>query len=62
MNNEQYKFVAEILKIVAVGQFGYFGYNAVEHNNYIALVLSAGVFLYIVIGATLILGKMEVKK
>ncbi len=62
MNDEQLKFVADILKIIAVGQFGYFGYNGVEHNNYLALVLSGGMFIYLIVGAIMTLGKMEGKK
>lgn len=62
LNDNQLNFIAEILKIIAVGQFGYFGYNALEKTNHLSLSLSALVFIYLIIGAVLILGKVEDKQ
>jgi len=30
LNNEQAKYLAELLKITAVAEFGYFGYRSLE--------------------------------
>lgn len=55
----QLQFVSEILKIISIGQFGYFGYNALEKGNYDLLALSAIVFLYLIIVAVIVLEKVE---
>lgn len=49
MNNEQSKYLAEIVKITAIGQFGYFGYNALESMNYSMFYMSSVVFVALVI-------------
>ncbi len=55
MDKEQAKYIAEILKIIAVAQFGYFGYRSLESPDHAAFYVSCVVFLLLsTIGAFII--------
>jgi hypothetical protein len=55
MDKELAKYIAEILKIVAIAQFGYFGYRSLESPDHAAFYVSGFVFLLMVsVGAFLI--------
>lgn len=55
MDKEQAKYIADILKIVAVAQFGYFGYKSLESPDHATFYVSCVVFVLLTsIGALLI--------
>jgi hypothetical protein len=55
MDKEQAKYIADILKIIAIAQFGYFGYRSLESPDHAAFYVSCFVFLLLsVIGAVTI--------
>jgi hypothetical protein len=55
MDKELAKYIAEILKIVAIAQFGYFGYKSLESPDHAMFYVSGFVFLLLVtIGAVVI--------
>lgn len=56
MNIEQSKYIAEILKIIAIAQFGYFGYRSLESPDHAAFYVSGVVFLILAAIGTAILG------
>lgn len=56
MNNNQLKYVAEIIKITSVAEFGYFGVTALDSHNWLMLYASAIVFLYLVLIGIFVLG------
>lgn len=59
MNSEQAKFLADVTKIVAVGQFGYFGYQAMQDSHWLALVFSGFFFVYLTYIGYLVLGVVQ---
>ena len=45
LNNEQAKHIADTLRIIAVAEFGFFGYTGgLEHGDWLFVALSVGVF------------------
>lgn len=55
MDKELAKYLAEILKIIAVAQFGYFGYQSLESPDHAAFYVSCFVFFALIaVGAFLI--------
>ena len=45
LNSEQAKHVAETLRIIAIAEFGFFGYTGgLEHRDWLFVALSVGVF------------------
>jgi len=55
MDKELAKYIAEILKIIAIAQFGYFGYRSLESPDHAAFYVSCFVFfLLTAIGAAAI--------
>jgi hypothetical protein len=56
MNSEQSKYIADLLKIIAVAQFGYFGYRSLESPDHAAFYVSGVVFLILVVIGVAILG------
>jgi hypothetical protein len=45
LNNEQAKYLAELLKITAVAEFGYFGYRSLESPDHAMFYVAAFVFV-----------------
>jgi len=48
LNNEQAKYLAELLKITAVAEFGYFGYRSLESPDHAMFYVAAFVFVLLV--------------
>ncbi len=45
LNDEQAKHVAETLRIIAIAEFGFFGYTGgLVHRNWLFVALAVGVF------------------
>lgn len=59
LSNEQLRQIADAAKIVAIGQFGYVAWQS---NSFFWLLLSAGLFIHIVLFGVLILGFIEENK
>jgi len=55
LNAEQRKYIAEIVKIVAIAQFGLIGYTGLVERNPLLLVGSALIFLNLVACGLMIL-------
>jgi len=55
LNAEQRKYIAEIVKIVAIAQFGLIGYTGLVERNPLFLVGSALIFLNLVVYGLMIL-------
>ncbi len=47
------------MKIVAVGQFGYFGYQAMQDSHWLALVFYGFFFVYLTYIGYLVLGVVQ---
>lgn len=58
-NNDQAKFIAETLKIVAIAQFGYFGYKSLESPDHVIFYVSGFVFLFLSSIGVLVLGLIK---
>ena len=58
-NNEQARYIAEIVKIVAIAQFGYFGYKSLESPDHAVFYASGIVFLFLSAIGALILGLVK---
>ena len=58
-NNEQAKYISEIIKIVAIAQFGYFGYKSLETPDHAIFYISGVVFIALSAIGTLILGLIK---
>lgn len=54
-NSEQRKYIAEIVKIVAVAQFGLIGYTGLAERNLLFLIGSALIFVNLVAYGLMIL-------
>ncbi|BBP46300.1 hypothetical protein THMIRHAS_16730 [Thiosulfatimonas sediminis] len=63
MNENQAKYIAETAKLIAIAQFGYFGYKSLETPDHALFYVSCGVFIMLTIIGTVVLGlvKKEVK-
>ncbi len=59
MNNKQIEYIAEVIKIVAVAEFGYFGYNGLQANDFYTVFFSALIFAYLVWIGVVFLDKLE---
>jgi hypothetical protein len=59
MNNKQIEYIAEFVKIVAVAEFGYFGYNGLQAHDYETVFWSAWIFAYLVWIGVVFLGELE---
>lgn len=52
LNDEQAKHVADTLRIVAVAEFGFFGYTGgLEHGNWFFVAAAGGAFALLALAA-----------
>jgi len=49
LNNEQAKYLAELLKLTAIAEFGYFGYRSLESPDHAMFYVAA--FVFVLLGA-----------
>lgn len=61
INNEQAKYLAEIVKITAIGQFGYFGYKSLESIDHTMFYISSVVFVALIVIGTSLLSLVKEK-
>lgn len=59
MNRHQNKYVADIYKILAVGEFAFFGYTGMRENRFIEVFLAMLVMFILVFAGVLTLGVIE---
>ncbi len=61
MNNDQLKYLADFAKIIAIAQFGYFGYKGLENGNIIMFTMASIETVLFMIAGILVLGLIKEK-
>ena len=60
LNREQAKHIADTSRIIAITEFGFFGYTGgIQHHDWVLITLAVAAFIAFEVAAVLILGERD---